>query len=135
MFWLNRPSQTQAEFIERWEQALRVLKGIDPGALRMLSWRTCLAGACGRDSWFRERGFIAEHWPGQYPWDRDICFPGYMPIHFFGILGWNVVLLNAALDWDGAYQTICDLLDYLRAGGDPFAEWSELSTAFEFQLS
>lgn len=139
-FWLNHPVQTQADFIERWEQALRVLQGVQPETLRMFSWATCLAGRCGRDPWFRERGFIAEYWPAPgLPLYRQpnagTYFPGYSPVSFFGLLGWNVVLLNASLDWDSAYQTICDLLDYLRAGGDPFAEWTNLSTAFEFQLS
>lgn len=125
--WVNIPSQTQADFIERWEQALRVLLGLPVNErLCMHSWSSCLAGLCGRDPWFRERGFVIEEWPIAYGF-KDFCydglsFPGYAPVNFFGSYGWNVVFLNARMNKDQTAEAVRGLLSYLGHGGDPFGE-------------
>jgi hypothetical protein len=62
-------SITPREKIERWENVLRVLKGLTPHQREhhwdMESWGynthcgtvACAAGHCGLDPWFRRRGF------------------------------------------------------------------------------
>jgi hypothetical protein len=62
-------SITPREKIERWENVLRVLKGLTPHQRAhhwdMESWGynthcgtvACAAGHCGLDPWFRRRGF------------------------------------------------------------------------------
>src|SRR5260370_6670727 len=63
---------THEQYIERWEQALRVLESMTEHERRlhfdMTSWGkqthcgtvACLAGHCSLDLWFRERGFSGQ---------------------------------------------------------------------------
>lgn len=119
---------TQVNYIERWEQALRVLENMTEHErlhhFDMSFWakRTacgtvaCLAGHCSFDPWFRERGFIGEIGDTL---DSDIEFKGQQPAVFFGRRGYEAVFMAGGADYDDVVETVREQIEYLKEGGDP----------------
>lgn len=119
----------QKKFIERWENALRVLRQMTPHERKrhfdMSSWGVvtdcgtvaCLAGHCSLDPWFRRRGFSADTTFGFVQFSRA------QPRDFFGGVGHSKVFMYTS----GTYAQIVAAtkahIKYLKAGGA--AHWSE----------
>jgi hypothetical protein len=69
---------SKKEQIERWENAVRILKSLTPhqrkehfdmshwGAKTPCGTVACAAGHCGLDPWFRKRGFKMDFVPATY---------------------------------------------------------------------
>jgi hypothetical protein len=108
---VGEPSARQ--LLERWQQAQRVLEEMSEYVIKnrfymgSWGWRTecgtvaCLAGHCGMDPWFRQRGFIFKPRPlgtGRGPpvWGLVNAFPAQLPRQFFGDRGTENVLLQTS---------------------------------------
>jgi len=119
------PTET-SPYVERWEQALRVLLGMDEHErtkhFDMSDWghRTdcgtvaCLAGHCSLDPWFRERGFHGEFNAGGY-----LIFPSQRPITFFGERGNDKIFTGPFIKWEHVVAAVREHIDYLKKGGNP----------------
>jgi hypothetical protein len=117
---------TQADYIERWEQALRVLESMTEHEREkhfdMDSWGVqtpcgtvaCLAGHCSLDPWFRARGFASNF--GQ---NGTLWFMNQMPSDFFGEVGEAQVFLKMGASYDEVVGLTKDFIRYLKEGGAP----------------
>jgi hypothetical protein len=121
--WMNCSPE---ERIERWEQAVRVLEGLDEHT-RTQHWdmgvwgrRTpcgtvaCAAGHCGLDPWFRERGLQlnmylfnidAEDNPDNYDLDPDT----FDVAGFFGYFG------SRDIFWNGTPRPVETVIEEMKA--------------------
>lgn len=115
--------------LERWEQALRVLKGLTPHERQkhfyMGTWGeetdcgtiACLAGHCSLDPWFRERGFIGEIRRA----DLTLQFQKATPEYFFGQRGHNMIFMGPYEEYLEVVEAVEEHIAYLKRGGDPEA--------------
>jgi hypothetical protein len=90
----------EIDYVERWEQVLRVLEGLTPherekhffmgiwGQETACGTVACAAGHCALDPWFRERGFIGEF---DSRFNNTLQFPKTKPAEFFGQRGHNII--------------------------------------------
>lgn len=121
------PSVTTAEYIERWEQARRVLENLTPHEREkhwdMRKWcsltdcgtAACAAGHCGLDPWFRERGF-------QLNFFRNRIRPYQISRTrgFFGVRGSRFIFWNLTpRSVEQVIKEIDGLLTELRNGVNP----------------
>jgi hypothetical protein len=116
---------TQAEYIERWKQALRVLQKMSKherekhfdmqcwGAKTDCGTVACLAGHCSLDSWFRKRGFRAGFTPL-----GALYFSGENPSDFFGEQGVGRVFLKLNASYSDVVKLTKQHIAYLKQGGE-----------------
>lgn len=132
------PNTTQAEYIERWEQALRVLEGLSAHEreyhFNMGIWGketpcgtvACLAGHCSLDPWFQSRGFTSEFKVNVTDGIRYMSFPAARPEEFFGDRGEDDIFTGPYREYDEVVQAVKEHIAYLKDGGDPnLCQWQE----------
>lgn len=114
-------------YVERWEQALRVLEAMTPHErekhFNMGTWGektacgtiACLAGHCSFDPWFHARGFSGTFVP-DYP---VLVFPKTDPEAFFGERGYEYILTGPTYPWKTVVENVKVHIAYLKNGGDP----------------
>jgi hypothetical protein len=118
---------TQGQYIERWEQALRVLESMDEherekhfdmsmwGARTSCGTVACVAGHCSFDPWFREHGFS-----GKFDEDHDVLrFPQAQPLEFFGKGGAQAVLFAYQASYDEVVGYVREHIEKLKEGVSP----------------
>lgn len=122
---------TQADYIERWEQALRVLTKMTKHErerhFNMSHWgeRTecgtvaCLAGHCSLDPWFRERGFRS-----YFAENGALYFRHAVPEDFFGDVGETRVFMKLSATYDEVVELTKQHIQYLKDGGEPNEDYS-----------
>lgn len=113
-------------YLERWQQALRVLEGMTEHErtqhFNMGTWGektdcgtvACLAGHCALDPWFSERGFT-----GRFNSYGSLIFPAERPVDFFGARGYDHIFTGDAEAWEDVVGLVKEQIDYLQSGGDP----------------
>jgi hypothetical protein len=118
---------TETNYVERWEQALRVLEAMTPHErekhFNMGTWGeqtdcgtvACLAGHCALDPWFRGHGFSGEFKPGY----TVLTFPQADPQEYFGERGYEYILTGPPYPWETIVHGVKEHIDYLKGGGDP----------------
>lgn len=122
---------TQAQYIERWENALRVLNNIPPehvddvfdmgtwGELTSCGTKACLGGHCALDPWFNAQGFVGEFIPQvTKPMKSKLEFTGIHPEPFFGERGYYTIFVGGVNSHDEVREATEELLTYLKADGD-----------------
>jgi hypothetical protein len=123
----NLPDEdvTQDQYIERWEQALRVLESMDEhtrtkhfdmwawGSVTSCGTVACAAGHCALDPWFRERGLI-----GVLD-DYSMTFTDLQPYEFFGRGGTYAVFHAYESSYDEVLGYVREHIAHLRQGGSP----------------
>jgi hypothetical protein len=119
---------TEINYVERWEQALRVLENMTEHErlhhFDMSFWAkktdcgtvACLAGHCSFDPWFRERDFIGEI---DDTVGSEINFKGQLPTEFFGRRGYYTVFMEGGRDYDDVVDAVHEQIEYLKGGGNP----------------
>ena len=119
------PTET-SPYVERWEQALRVLEGMTEhertkhfnmgiwGAETDCGTVACLAGHCSLDPWFRDRGFR-----GKFSIDGYLKFTDATPEGFFGERGNAHIFTGPDETWEDVVESVKAHIDYLKVGGDP----------------
>lgn len=132
-------SPTQAQYIERWEQALRMLEAMPPekraAEFDMALWgfktacgtKACFAGHCSLDPWFIAQGFIGTFRPltrseledGYYEKSIGILDFAIEPEEFFGSRGFHTVFLNSGAGYEEIAQGTRELIEWLKDNGDP----------------
>lgn len=90
---------TQAQQVERWENVLRVLRGLSRHERKkhwnmevfiqetMCGTAACAAGYCSMDPWFKRRGFALDRMSVHLdagPLLKDGIYIGRGALHFFG---------------------------------------------------
>lgn len=122
-----RPTD-EIDYVERWEQVLRVLEGLTPherekhffmgiwGQETACGTVACAAGHCALDPWFRERGFIGE-FDGRF--NNTLQFPKAKPEEFFGQRGHNMIFTGPYEDYESVVGAVKEQIEYLKKGGDP----------------
>lgn len=126
---------TQEQYIERWEQALRVLESMsehertqhfdmgDWGVKTDCGTVACLAGHCSLDPWFVERGFSAKFRKDRhYKTGEELVvleFDQLEPHKFFGDVGEDRVFLQTTASFEKTVTNVRKHIEYLKAGFSP----------------
>jgi hypothetical protein len=121
-------SKTESQdYIEPWEQALRLLENLTPHErrehLHMGIWGGpgpcgtvgCLAGLCSVNPWFEARGFTSDF----RGIEDELVFTGVHPTNFFGERGYQMIFLETDRNYEELVDAVKAHIQYLKAGGDP----------------
>lgn len=126
----------QKQRIKRWENVLRVLKGLTKkqreNNFNMGSWLQydpkcgtvgCAAGHCGLDPYFRSLGFemnitVVNEDPDNLEWTENFSPAAYDPKAFFGSYGHNAIFLNTSAEYEEIIYLIEKYLVDLRYSRD-----------------
>jgi len=116
--------------LERWQNVLRVLKGLSRHErekhFKMSEWGqktscgtvACAAGHCGLDPWFRRRGFrlnFAQN-AADGSWYAKAFDPGgaFDPEGFFGRRGYKGVFLKMRADYKKTIENVKEQIAFLE---------------------
>lgn len=118
------PDTELPNYVERWEQALRLLENLTPDErvknLDISHWgyrAPCgtLAGLCSVDPWFQARGFTSELAPNE---TGLLKFTNQSPEDFFGDIATDFIFLGGRRRYEDLVLAVKQHLQYLKAGGD-----------------
>lgn len=123
----------QQVYVERWEQALRVLESMteherekhfdmsDWGKKTDCGTVACLAGHCSLDPWFIARGFVSQFVQTAHfstgEQQRILRFTRFQPDDFFGDIGDDRVFMRTGASYEETVVGVRKHIQYLKDGG------------------
>ena len=125
------PEHPIETYLERWEQALKVLQRFTHHqrrtSLDMNIWGrrsacgivACLGGHCSLHPWFRSRGFTSQfvQAAGYDTWELHLT--GIPPGEFFGLYGHHHIFLKTTPGYSTLVRAVRNHIAYLKKGGNP----------------